>query len=153
MSDESTNGHLTKADLLSINNALMALDNPRPTVTDGKQNVQPYSMGDKARYAIIRNLKKLKDQVEDINSSRDALQQVYNPRKLEAKDLSDEKARAWEEAHAKLLAEPADATIKFHHVKLSEFQIAKNATMPSSVIAILLGVVVDDDGSQDADTR
>lgn len=154
MSDETTkNGTITKGDLLSINAALIALDNPRPTMVDGKQNIQPYSLGEKARYAIIRNLKKMKAQVDDINAARDALQVTYNPRKLETKDLPDDVARKWEQEHAKLLAEPLDEPVKFHHVKLSEFQIAKNSTLPASIIAVLVGAVIDDDAPQDADTK
>lgn len=143
-----TNGHLTKGDILNHNTALLAFEVPVPTMVDGKENRQPYELGEKADYAIIRNLRKLKSQVEDVTASRDALGTVYNPHKLKHRELPEEKVRAWEAAHSALMREPAEE-VKWHTVDLSEFHIAKNKTLPRSIIATLLGTVINDNGPQD----
>lgn len=142
-----TNG-LTKNDILNINNALLALENPVPSVVDGKENRQPYDLGDKATYAIIRNLRRLKAHTEAITADRDALAVVFNPHKLKASALSEDQVRAWETAHVALLKEPADE-VKFHTVDLSEFNVGKNKTMPHSIIATLLDVIINDTAPQD----
>lgn len=143
-----TNGCLTKSDILQINNALLALDSPVGTIVDGKENKQPYDFGERATYATIRNLRKLKSAVEEITASRDALGVTFNPFKLRASDLPEEKVRLWETAHLALMREPADL-VKFHTVDLSEFNVAKNKTLPRSIIATLLGTVINDNGPQD----
>lgn len=143
-----TNGCLTNSDIVNINNALLALDSPVGTVVDGKEQRQPYDLGDKATYATIRNLRKLKSAVEDIAASREALATTYNPLKLKTSALTEEQVRLWETAHAALMKEKADAII-FHKVDLSEFNLPKNKTMPRSIIATLLGEIIKDNAPQD----
>lgn len=145
MSD--TNG-LSKGDLLNINSALLALESPVPSIVDGKENRQPYDIGEKGTYAVIRNLRKLKSAVEDITAAREALAVVYNPNKLKASEVPEDKMKAWEAAHVALLKEPAEP-IKFHAVDLSEFNVTKNKTMPRSIIATLLDTVIVDNATQD----
>lgn len=142
-----TNG-LTNADILNINNALLALDSPVGTIVDGKEQKQPYDFGDRATYGIIRNLRKLKSAVEEITAARDAMAVVYNPNKLPTKSLPDEQVRLWETAHAELMKE-ATFKVAFHKVDLSEFNLPKNKTLPRSIIATLLGEIIVDNAPQD----
>lgn len=139
---------LTNADILSINNALIALDSPVTTIVDGKEQRQPYDFGDKATYATIRNLKKLKSATEDIAAAREALVIAYNPRKLRASELPEEQVRLWETAHAALMSEIAEP-VTFHRVDLSEFNLPKNKTLPRSIIAALLETIIIDNAPQD----
>lgn len=138
----------TKGELLSIQTSLQSFDKPEPTIIDGKANVQPYDISEKATYAIIRNLRKLKSPMQDIADSRDALALAYNPHKLETKDIPEETVRKWETAHRALMRESAEA-ITWHVVDLSEFNVMKNKTMPRSVIANLIGTVINDNAPQD----
>lgn len=142
-----TNG-LTKSDILQINNALLAFEVPIATIVDGKECRQPYDIGEKATYAIIRNIRKLKSTVDDITADRDALATTFNPHKLKTSALTEEQVRLWETAHAALMKEPADA-ITFHRVDLSEFNVTKNKTLPRSIIATLLDVLIVDNAPQD----
>lgn len=145
---ETNGSSLTKSDILNINAALIALETPVSTLVDGKENRQPYDLGEKATYGIIRNLRKLKGQVEDIVAARDAIQNIYNPHKLKHRELPEDKVRQWEAAHNDLMREPAEP-VKFHTVDLSEFNVTKNKTLPHSIVGTLLDTIILDNGPQD----
>lgn len=139
---------LSNNDLLLINAALTAFEQPAPKVIDGKETRQPYDLSDKAKLAVLRNLKRIKPVIEEITNLRDDLKTTYNPRSVRQAELPEDKAQEWETEHNKLMRTKRDG-LKFHSAKLSEFNLSKNTTLPLSVISTLIGTVIEDDGTQD----
>lgn len=144
----STQHTLSANDTILVHQALLSFENPIPKIVDGKEQRQPYDLSDKAKYAIMRNLKRIKPRIDSISEAREDLRILYNPHNLKSIELADEKQMAWDAAHRQLMSGDMEP-ITFHEVDLSEFHVDKNMTMPMSVIALLLGFVIRDTAPQD----
>lgn len=138
---------LTNNDLLLVNAALLAFENPVGRISDGKEIKGPYDLSEKSRYAILRSLNKIKPHLDELSASRESLRIAYNPKGLKPSELPEDKQVAWDHAHNDLMKEKREVLL--HSVKLSEFRLEKNPSLPSSVIAILLGVMIEDDAPSD----
>lgn len=138
---------ITTNDLLLVNSALLAFENPVGRIADGKEIRGPYDLSEKARYAIMRSLKKLKPILDEISAAREDMRIAHNPRGLKLTEMPEDKQVAWDQAHRELMMEERE--IQLHSVNLSEFRLEKNPSLPSSVIATLLGTVIIDDAPSD----
>lgn len=140
---------LKKKDLMPIHQALVELDKPTVTIIDGKETRKPLEFTNRARYVVMRNLKKIVPLIKEIEEQREMLASVHNPGGKRPNELTEDKTREWNEAHKVLMNETVD--VVFVPIKLVEFQLSKNPSLNLSVFQELIGPIIEDEGEEPKD--
>jgi choline kinase len=131
---------LTKHQIVSLYNALTALDGPdkKKEQSDSEIIESPFKFKGAAIYALSKNLRKVRTAVIDIEKIRD---KMFNDAKdkPEDKEISGDKMKKFVEEYNAFL--DSDTEIDLHTVKLSDLDLDNNR-VPIRVMEHLVDTIV-----------